>query len=127
MKIAYIIVRTLLGGMLLLGSVTYFYMLATHKMPPTPDGAAKTYMAGISLVNIMNIVKALELVCGLLFVTGRFNALAAIVIFPILINIALFHGYIEPSGLPMSLALIVADLFIAYYYRDKYKPLFESK
>lgn len=127
MKIAYIIVRSLLGLMLLFGSVSYFYMMAAHKMPPMPAGAAQTYMAGISLVNIMNIVKALELICGLLFVTGRFNALAAIIIFPILINILLFHAYIEPSGVAMSIALIVADLFIAYYYRDKYKPLFESK
>ncbi|MEO6523095.1 MAG: DoxX family protein [Mucilaginibacter sp.] len=127
MKIAYIIVRSLLGLMLLVGSVSYFYMVAAHKMPAPPPGAATTYMAGISLANIMNIVKFIELVCGILFITGRFNALAAIIIFPILINIALFHGYIEPSGVPVSIALIIADLFIAYYYRDKYKPLFESK
>ena len=127
MKIAYIIVRSLLGAMLLLGSVSYFYMLATNKMPPTPAGAAQTYMAGISLANILNIVKAIELICGIFFVIGRFNALTAVVIFPILINIALFHAYIEPSGVAVALALIIADLFIAYYYRDKYKPLFESK
>jgi putative oxidoreductase len=127
MKIAYIIVRSLLGAMLLLGSVSYFYMLATNTMPPPPSVAAQTYMAGISLAKIMHIVKAIELICGILFVIGRFNALTAIVIFPILINIALFQGFIEPSGVIVGIALIIADLFIAYYYRDKYKPLFESK
>lgn len=127
MKIAYIIVRSLLGAMLLFASISYFYMVSSGKMPPPPNDAVKTYMMGISSVNIMNIVKAIELLCGILFVIGRFNALAAIVIFPILINIALFHAYLGPKDLPMAIILIIADLFIAYYYRDRYQPLFRSK
>lgn len=124
MKIAYIVVRSLLGLMLLFASISYFFHLMKA---PAPAGDVKIYMAGISTVHIMDIVKAIELLCGILFVVGRFNALAAIIIFPILLNIALFHAYLGPSELPMAIALIIADLFIAYYYRDKYKPLFEAK
>ena len=123
MKIAYIIVRSLLGLLLLFASVSYFLM----KNPPVPVGDVKTYMAGISLVHIMTIVKVIELLCGIAFVTGRFNALTAVVIFPILINIALFHAYLGPQELPVAIVLIIADLFIAYYYRDNYKPLLASK
>jgi len=127
MKIAYIIARTLLGGMLLFASISYFYMMATHKMPAPPDGDVKTYMTGMSLVNIMNIVKTIELICGLALITGFYNALAAVVIFPIMINIVLFHAYLGPKELPMMIVLLLLNLFIAYYYRDKYKPLFEAK
>ncbi|RKR83864.1 hypothetical protein BDD43_4079 [Mucilaginibacter gracilis] len=124
MKIAYIIVRSLLGALLLFASVSYFFHLMKE---PVPSADVKTYMTGISLVHIMSIVKAIELVCGLLFVIGRYNTLAAVVIFPILINIALFNAYLGPSNLPMSIALILADLFVAYYYRNNYKTLFAAK
>jgi putative oxidoreductase len=123
MKIAYIIVRSLLGLMLLFASISYFFM----KNPPMPVGDVKTYMMGISLVHIMTIVKVIELLCGIAFVTGRFNTLAAVMIFPILINIALFHAYLGPEELPLALVLIIADLFIAYYYRDNYKTLLAAK
>lgn len=124
MKIAYIIVRTLLGGMLLFASISYFFDLM--KQPPVPHDV-QTYMAGISLVHIMTIVKTIELICGLAFITGFYNTLAAVVIFPIMINIVLFHVFLEPAELPVMIVLLVFNLFIAYYYRDNYKTLFTAK
>jgi putative oxidoreductase len=126
MKIAYIIIRSLLGAMLLFASITYFYMVATNKMQ-MPTGQPKVYMDGISTVHIMDIVKVIELLCGLAFITGFFNKLAAIVIFPILINIVLFHAFLEPAELPMMIVLLLFDLYIAYYYRETYKALFAAK
>lgn len=123
MKIAVIIVRTLLGAMLLFASISYFFHLMKEPVPPAE---VKTYMAGISTVHLMDIVKVIELLCGLAFITGFFNTLAAVVIFPILINIALFHAYLGPKELPIAIALIIADLFIAYYYRKNYITLFAA-
>lgn len=124
MKIALIIVRSLLGLMLLFGSIVYFFDLV--KQPVMPAGII-TYMTGISLVHIMTIVKSIEFICGLAFVTGRFNTLAAVVLFPIIINILLVHSFLEPSGVPVAVCLLLADLFIAYYYRNNYKTLFAAK
>ena len=124
MKIAVIIVRTLLGALLLFASISYFFHLMKE---PVPAADVKTYMMGITLVHAMTIVKVLELLCGIAFITGFYNTLAAVVIFPILINIALFHAYLGPKELPMAIVLIIADLFIAYYYRKNYQTLFAAK
>lgn len=124
MKIAMIVVRTLMGLLLLFASVTYFFKLVPV---PAMTGATKTYNEGLAVVGIMNIVKVLELLCGLAFVTGRFVTLAAVVIFPIAINIVLFHAVVAPSGLPAGVFLLVGDLFLAYYYRQNYRTLFAVK
>lgn len=124
MKIAVIVVRTLMGLLLLFASVTYLFKLVPV---PVMTGATKTYNEGLAVVGIMNIVKVLELLCGLAFITGRFVTLAAVVIFPIAINIVLFHAIVAPSGLPAGLFLLLGDLFLAYYYRQNYRTLFAVK
>jgi putative oxidoreductase len=124
MRIAFIIIRTLMGLLLLFASVSFLF----HLFPiPPMTGEPKVYNDGLAVVNLMTIIKVIELLCGLAFVTGRFVKLAAVIIFPIALNILLFHAVVAPSGVPAGLFLVVGDLFIAYYYRATYAPLFASK
>ena len=126
MKIAMIVIRTLMGLLLLFASIVFFFKIPMGKMPEMSE-AAKTYNAGLATVNIMNIVKVIELLCGLMFVTGRFVTLANVVIFPIVINILLFHATLAPNGVPAAAFLLLGCLFLAYYYRKNYAPLFAVK
>ena len=126
MKITMIIIRTLMGLLLLFASIVFLFHIQMGKMPEMSSDA-KTYNAGLATVHIMNIVKVIELICGLMFVTGRFVTLANIVIFPIAINILLFHATLAPSGVPAAAFLVVGCLFLAYYYRKNYAPLFTVK
>ena len=71
MKIAAIIVRTLMGLLFLFASITYFFKFIT---PPPAEGAMKVFGDGLEAsVYIMPTVKVIELICGLAFVTGRFD------------------------------------------------------
>ncbi len=123
MKIAVIVVRTLVGLLLLFASISFFFKLIPQ---PELEGNMKLYMVGLSTVNLMVIVKAIELLCGLAFVSGKFNALATVVIFPIVINIVLVHALLAPEGLPMSIVLLIANLFLAYAHRESYKGLLKA-
>jgi len=126
MRIATIIVRILLGLMFLFASITYFF----HLMPPPPpmQGNTKVFMDGLNASGyIMDFAKAIELLCGLAFLSGRFVALANVVLFPITINILLINIMHMPEGTPIAVALFAAQLFLFYAYRQKYAPLFESK
>jgi putative oxidoreductase len=76
---------------------------------------------------ILPVVKVFELLCGLAFVSGRFVALAVILIFPIMLNILLINAIHLPSGLPIVIPLFAGILFLAYSEGDKYKPLLEAK
>ncbi|MXV50929.1 DoxX family protein [Pedobacter sp. HMF7647] len=125
MKIAAIVVRVLMGLMFLFASIPVLF----HLMPtPELKGDIKVFMTGIMAARyLFPLIKITELLCGIAFVTGFFVPLAVVVIFPIIINIVLYHAYLGPSELPIAIALLICDLFLAWYYRDRYKPILSAK
>lgn len=125
MKIAVIIVRSLMGLLLVFASVTYFFNLIT---PPPITGNMKIFSDGLDASRyLMPTVKSFELICGIAFLSGRFVPLAAVVIFPIVLNILLTLIFLSPEGIPLGIFLMFANLFIAYYHRENYKQLFNAK
>ena len=125
MKIAVIIVRTLVGLLFLFASITYFLNLI-----PAPEmtGKMKLFNDGLAASGyIMPVVKVFELLCGIAFLSGRYVALAVVVIFPIAVNILLVHAFLQPEGLPVAIPLFLGILFLAYANREKYAPLFVAK
>lgn len=126
MKIAKIIVRILIGLLFLMASVTYFLNFA-----PPPEGLAgdtKTFFDGMAASKyILPVAKIFEFLCALAFLSGRFVALALILIFPIVLNILLINAIHLPSGLPIAIPLFLGTLFLAFTEGEKYMPLLESK
>lgn len=123
MKIIITSARIVLGLIFTGFSLAYFFNL----MPQQPaTGATLTFLSGIGAsVYIMPLVKALELVCGIAFLTNRLVPLAIVVIFPIVLNIVLFHAFLEPANLIMSLVLLAANLFLAVVYRERYQTVLQ--
>jgi uncharacterized membrane protein YphA (DoxX/SURF4 family) len=125
MKIAMIIVRTLMGLLFLFASVTFFLGLIT---PPPMEGAVKSFNEGLAASGyFFTLLKITELVSGLMLVTGRFVPLALVLLSPIIINIFMFHLFLDRTGLPVAIFLVLANLFLAYCYRDAFKPLLTPK
>lgn len=125
MKITVIIIRSLMGLLLVFASVTYLFKLIT---PPPATGAMKIFGDGLEAsVYIMPTIKVIELICGIAFLAGRFVPLTAVVIFPIVVNILLTHVFLAPEGLPIAAFMMFANLLIAFYHRDSYKPLFKAR
>jgi uncharacterized membrane protein YphA (DoxX/SURF4 family) len=125
MKIAVIIVRTLMGLLFLFGSIVYFLNLFPQ---PELAGNTKTFMDGVNATRyLMPLIKITELLCGIAFVSGYFVPLATVVIAPIVVNIFLFHAFVDTQGLPVGIFLVLANIFLAYAYWDKFKPLLEAK
>lgn len=125
MKIITIIVRILLGALFIFGSVSYFFNLFPE---PELTGDMKIFNDGLNAsVYLMPFVKAIELVCGVAFILGRFVPLATVVIFPIAVNIMGVHIFLAPAGLPVAIFVILANLFLAYRYKNHYEELMTIK
>jgi uncharacterized membrane protein YphA (DoxX/SURF4 family) len=124
MKIAMIIVRTLMGLLFLFASVTFLLNLIT---PPPMEGPIKTFNEGLAASGyFFTLLKITELICGLMLVTGRFVPLALVILSPIIVNILMVHIFLDRSGLPVAAFLVLANIFLAYCYRDAFKPLLTS-
>jgi uncharacterized membrane protein YphA (DoxX/SURF4 family) len=129
MKIAVIIVRVLMGLIFLFASIVYV-LVFYFKLFPIPEmtGDVKRFNEGMfAAVYLMPLVKIVEFLCGVAFVTGRFVPLAVVLISPIIINIFMFHAFLQPEGLPLASFLVLGNCFLAYANRDRYKPLLSIK
>jgi putative oxidoreductase len=124
MKIAAIIVRVLMGLLFIFGAVAFFL-----SPPPTlPDGNMKTYFEGLAASGyFFTFLKVTELICGIALVAGRYVPLALIILSPIIVNILFVHIFLERSGLPVAIILVIANSFLGYYYWNSFKPLFVAK
>lgn len=124
MKIAVIIVRVLMGLMFAFASIVVLFKLVPQ---PEQTGNVKIFMDGMTAsVYMMTTIKVIELICAVAFLSGKFVPLATVVIFPITVNILLFHVFVEPEGLLVAILLMIGNLFLAWHYRNKYKPLFKA-
>src|SRR5687768_7874169 len=121
MKIAMVIVRTLVGLLFVFGAVAFFFSLVT---PPPMEGPIKTFNEGLAASGyFFTLLKVTELVCGILLLSGRFVPLALVILSPVVINIFMVHLLLDRSGLPVAIFLVAAFIFLAYYYRKAFAPL----
>lgn len=123
MKIATIIVRVLIGLLLLFASITYFFNIGPAQPAATEE--FKVFSTGlITSVYIFPLAKAVELLCGLSFLSGKYVTLANILILPITINILLINYFLSPQNLPIAITMFIGNLFLIYRYWDNYKSVF---
>jgi putative oxidoreductase len=79
-------------------------------MPPPPPTMA-TIMAGFMATGyLMTLVASLQLISGLLLLSGFYINAAIVFLGPIIVNILLIHVFAEREGLGM--AIVVTVLFI---------------
>ncbi len=122
MKIATIIIRTLIGLLLLFASIGFFLKLMPE---PETNGNFKAFQLGlIASTYLMPLAKSIELLCGLSFVTGKFVTLANIIILPITLNILFINFFLSPEGIPIAIFMFLGNLFLIYRHWNNYKSLF---
>jgi uncharacterized membrane protein YphA (DoxX/SURF4 family) len=92
-------------------------------MPAAPPRAAAFGGALFASGYLFPLLKATEVAAGLLLLSGFFVPLALAVLAPIVINIVGFHLFLEPSGLPLPLVVLAAELFLAWTYRAAFAPM----
>jgi hypothetical protein len=88
-----------------------------------PENLMKLMGAFMQIGWLMPLIAVGEIAGGLLFMTNKYRALGAIIIFPILIGILLTHIMYAPSGLPLALILWVIEIWVIIENREKYLPM----
>ena len=96
-------------------------------MPPAPPRAAAFTGALFASGYLFPLLKATEVVAGLLLIGGLFVPLALAVLAPIAINVVAFHLFLAPSGLLLSFAVLAAEIYLAWSYRAAFAPMLHAR
>lgn len=88
-----------------------------------PEDVMKSTMAFMEIGWLMPLIAVAEIVGGVLFITNKYRALGALIIFPVMMGILLTHLITEPSGLPVALVLFAILIWGMVENREKYLPL----
>ena len=121
MKKVIAIARIVMGAIFTLFSLMYFFNMMPAKEMSGPSAA---FMTGLfSSGYMLTLIKAIELICGIALITGQFVPLATVVIFPITLNIFLYHAFLDPGTLFISILLLALNLLVAYGYKERYQPV----
>ena len=73
------------------------------------------------------LLKTTEVLAGLLLLRNRFVPLALAVLAPIVVNIVGFHLALAPAGLPVALAVLAAQLYLAWAHREAFAPMLRAR
>ncbi len=73
---------------------------------------------------LLPAVKTIELIVGITFLFGLYMPLTLIVSAPIVLNIGLYHLFLDWSGLPIAVLMGVALLYLVHRYRSYFRPFF---
>ncbi len=95
-------------------------------MPPMAPEAMNFFTAMMATGYFFPVLKGTEVLAGLLLLSNRFVPLALILLAPIVVQICLFHTFVEKSGLPMALALVVLEAVNAYFRRDAFRDVLRA-
>src|SRR2546421_12847758 len=110
MKILTIIVRILLGLMFVIFGLNGF--LHFIPMGQMPSGHAGEFIGAMFASGYLYVISALQVIGGLLLLSGAFAPLGLLLLGPIIVNILLYHILLDPKGLPIAIVVSVLSLFL---------------
>ena len=124
MKILTNISRFLLGFILLVFGLNGFL----HFIPmPPPSGVAGQFLGSMFVTKYLLFVFAIQLIGGVLLLINRYVPLALTILGPIIVNILLFHGLMNPAGLGLALFVTILWVVVFVTVRSAFAGIFQAR
>jgi uncharacterized membrane protein YphA (DoxX/SURF4 family) len=124
-EIPFRLAKLLLGGAFLVFGLNGF--LNFLPTPPVEGENAKAFLGALAGSGFIKVVKALEVIGGILLLSGRLAPLGLLLLGPIIVVIGLYDATMDPKGLPIIAVLGLLSLFIAYKHKEHFAPFFKVR
>ncbi|MEU3642690.1 DoxX family membrane protein [Lentzea sp. NPDC034063] len=125
---ATLVTRVLTGLLFTVTGLNGFLNFMPAPDPSTMAPAGVAFSAALYATGYMlQLASGVQVVAGVLLVAGRFVPLALALLAPMVVNIFLFHVFLEPSGIGMALFVVAAEIGLAWAYRDKFRPMLQAR
>ena len=126
MKWAVLAARFFVGLVFTLFSVVFFLKVPMDE-PPADENALK-FIGSLAATDYLFAVKILELLGGILLLSGRLTPLGLVILVPITVNIALYDVLmLKLTAPPAGLILLALEGFLMWAYWPYFAPFFRPK
>jgi len=125
MKILTLIARLLLGLIFVVLGLNGF--LNFLSMGPMPSGLAGQFVGALVLSHYFWVVAALQVAGGALLLVNRFVPLALVLLGPVIVNIILYHVFLNPSGAPLAIVVVILWGIVFYSHRQYFSGIFVQR
>ena len=122
MKIVTLIARLLLGLIFVVLGLNGF--LNFLSMGPMPAGLAGQFVGALVLSHYFWVVAALQIAGGALLLVNRFVPLALVLLGPVIVNILLYHLFLNPAGIALALLVTILWFIVFYGHRQYFSGIF---
>lgn len=121
------VLRFLLGAVFFVFGLNGFLNFIPPPSEPPSDGAMAFGMALMQTGYMFPLIKGTEVLGGALLLANRFVPLALILLAPVVVNIVAFHAFLAPDSWVMTVAILVAELVLAWTHRSAFAPLLVAR
>jgi hypothetical protein len=122
MKIVILIARLLLGLISVVFGLNGF--LNFLSMGPMPTGLAGQFVGALILSHYFWVVAALQVIGGALLLVNRFVPLALVLLGPVIVNILLYHFFLNPAGIGLAIVVTLLWFIVFYGHRQYFSGIF---
>ncbi len=120
-----IALRILLGAPMLLSGLNKFFMFLPQ---PEVAGRAGEFIGALAGSGyMMPMIALVEIVAGVLLLSGLFQPLALVALLPITLNIVLFHLFMAPEGTIIGLVFFGLNVYLAIPIWNSFRPMLAMK
>lgn len=126
-RVVAVVARVLLGLPLVVFGLNGFLNFIPPPEAPLPENAMTFVGALANSGYMMQLIGVTHLIVGVLLLLNRYVPLALVLFAPFIVNSVAFHVFLERTGLPMALVFLTLELYLAWFYRAAYRPLFVAK
>jgi putative oxidoreductase len=125
MKIVTLVARLLLGLIFVVLGLNGF--LNFMSMGPMPSGLAGQFLGALVMSHYFWVVAALQVAGGALLLVNRYVPLALVLLGPVIVNIILYHVFLNSAGAPLAIVVVILWGIVFYSQRQSFSGIFVQR
>ena len=124
MKILTLVARILLGLIFVVFGLNGFLNFIKG---PMPSGLAGQFIGALVASHYFWVVAALQVAGGALLLVGRFVPLGLVLLGPVIVNIILYHVFMNLSGIVLPIVVVILWFIVFYAHRQYFSGIFAQR
>ncbi|MBX3241235.1 MAG: hypothetical protein KIT80_17130 [Chitinophagaceae bacterium] len=119
--------RILLGLIYLVFGLNFFLHFIPSPPPVQDNSPVSLFSGGLGVSGYFYpFLKAVEVIAGAFLIINLFSPLVTLIAFTISVHIFLFHAFLAPDTMLISVIMLLFNIYLLWAYRGLYFPLLQK-